>query len=195
MGRSDGSGPSGLVEALLNEHATIRQRFAEVEEAPAEERPAALRRLVSVLSGHEAAEEAVVYPALRACAAGGRAIGQDRLAEQLQAEHDLHDLERTGADGRWFAGSFDAVRAEVLRHAEAEERTVFGVLDANLDHRQLEQLRQQYMRARQRGPTHAHPLSPHKSAATRVTAPVAGILDRLGDVLTSFLPGRHEGGA
>lgn len=177
--------------ALLHDHDLIRRNLVELRQAPVEHRAVALARLVGLLASHEKAEEVVVYPALRACAAGGRAIAEDRVAEQLAAEHHLQDVERAGPEDRWFASAVAALEAEVERHAEAEERTVFWVLDANLGRRRLDALRGEYLRARRRGPTHPHPLSPHKSRAAAVAAPVAGAVDRLGDALTG---GRCNGG-
>lgn len=192
--RSDGSEPSALVATLLREHATIRRLLDELEHTARDRSRPAMRRLVAALAAHEKAEEEVVFPALSACAAGGAAIAEDRVAEQLAAEHHLQDVESAGVDDRWFPAAYGALRREVLAHAEAEERTVFWVLDANLGRRELDRLHQRYVRARRRAPTHPHPLSPHKSPLTRVAAPVAGIADRVGDSLTSLMPGRRSGG-
>lgn len=195
MERQPGRASSPLVSTLLDDHATIRSLLAALDAAAEPERETALRKLVAELASHESAEEAVVYPALRQAAAGGRAIADDRLAEELAAEHHLHDLEAAGPHDRWFGGAVARLRREVEEHATAEERTVFPVLESTLDADRLATLHDEYTRARRRGPTHPHPLSPHKSRATAVAAPLAGMVDRVGDTLTGRRRGQRPGEA
>ena len=170
-----------LLALLLEDHAEAKRLLQAFDTVADERRHEAFRHIVKVLMAHESAEELVVYPALRDCAAGGAAIARDRMAEQEQAERLLADLERQDLDDPAFAGWFRQLRASVLEHAEMEERTVFWVLSNNLDRRTLERLAERYQATKSRAPTHAHPLAPHSAPADRVTGRLAGLLDRLRD--------------
>ena len=170
-----------LVALLLEDHAEAKRLLQAFDTLPDERRHEGFRHIVKVLMAHESAEELVVYPALRDCAAGGAAIARDRMAEQEQAERLLADLERQGLDDPAFVASFRQLRASVLEHAAMEERTVFWVLANNLGRSELERLADRYRRAKGQAPTHAHPLAPHAAPVDRVTGRVAGVVDRLRD--------------
>lgn len=174
-------GTADLVSLLLEDHGEAKRLLQGFDRVPQEERPEAFRHLLKVLVAHEAAEELVVYPALRACAAGGSAIARDRLAEQEQAERLLADMERTGVGDPAFEPSFRRLRQAVLEHADGEEHTVFWVLSSNLPGRELQRLGERYVRAKQHAPTHPHPLGPQTPPANKVAGRLAGMLDRARD--------------
>src|SRR5579872_6295623 len=153
------NGP-GLVELLLQDHGEAKRMLAGLEELPTEDRAARFRQVVRALVAHEVAEETVVFPALRDCAAGGGAIVHDRLEEQKAAERLLADLERTPVDDPTFESTFRKLRTAVLEHADAEERTVFWVLSSNLAPSELAELGSRYQQVKGRAPTHAHPMVP-----------------------------------
>lgn len=183
MASTTQQGQAELTAVLLQDHAEAKRLLLGFDRLPQPERPEAFRHLVKVLVGHEAAEEIVIYPALRDVAAGGGAIARDRLAEQEKAERLLADLERLGVDDPAFEPSFRQLRDAVLEHAEAEERTVFWVLASNVGDRARAELAQRYLRAKQQAPTHAHPLSPDTPPANRVAGPMAAVIDRARDTV------------
>lgn len=176
-------GQADLVGVLLRDHAEAKRLLLAFDRLPHPERPEAFRHLVKILVAHEAAEEMVIFPALREAAAGGGAIARDRLAEQQEAERLVAGLERAGVDDPAFEASFRKLRDAVLEHAETEERTVFWVLESNVDERSRTQLVQRYLRAKQQAPTHAHPAGPDTPPANRVTGPLTGMLDRARDTI------------
>jgi hemerythrin superfamily protein len=186
-------GTADLVGLLLQDHGEAKRLLHAFDQVPPAERPEAFRHLVKVLVGHEAAEELVVYPALRECAAGGAAIARDRLAEQEHAERLLADMERLGVDDPGFEPSFRRLRDAVLEHAETEEHTVFWVLSSNLPHKELQRLAERYARAKQQAPTHPHPLSPQTPPANKVAGPLAGLLDRARDTARRRTKGSGHG--
>lgn len=176
------NGP-GLVELLLQDHGEAKRMLLGLEELPAEDRAVRFRQVVRALVAHEVAEETVVFPALRECAAGGGAIAHDRLEEQKAAERLLADLERTPVDDPTFESTFRKLRTAVLEHADAEERTAFWVLSSNLTPSELAELGARYEQVKRRAPTHAHPLAPDTPPANKVAGPMAGMFDRVRDVL------------
>ena len=185
--RTDGA---GLVTVLLQDHGEARRMLDRFTTLPGPSRAQAFREIVRTLVAHESAEELVVYPALRQCAAGGAAIARDRITEQEEAERVLADLERGAVDGADFEAAFRKLRDAVVEHADAEERTAFWVLSTNLGDRELRRLAQRYLEAKGSAPTHAHPLAPDSPPANRVAGPLAGVMDRALDALHARRAGR-----
>ena len=69
-----------------------------------------------------------MYPAVRKYIDGGDDLAEARLEEQAEAETALREMENLDPDGEEFLASFMNLRVDVLRHAEAEEQTVFPAL-------------------------------------------------------------------
>src|SRR5688500_7205957 len=113
-----------VVTHVLAQHENIRELFADVEDASPDRRADAFQPLVSLLAGHETAEEMVVYPALAFAGADAVAVIRARKAEEDQAKKALARLEGMDASSRSFLTSLRAFRDEVLDHAAAEEREV-----------------------------------------------------------------------
>jgi hemerythrin superfamily protein len=170
---------SDLVALLLQDHAETKHLLEEFPTLQEEQRREAFPYIVRVLVGHEAAEELVVYPALRAAVAGGAAVAHDRIEEQHNVERLLAELEHTRVDDASFEASFRALEQYVLEHADKEEQTVFPLLSVNLGDSERRRLAERYLRAKRQAPTHAHPASPHVAPMVKT----AGILDRVRDTV------------
>lgn len=176
-----GDGTRGdLVALLQQDHAETRRLLEEFPTLEEEQRQEAFPYIVRTLVGHEAAEELVVYPALRAAAAGGAALAHDRIEEQHRAERLLAELEHTQVDDATFEASFRMLEQYVLEHADEEEQTVFPLLSVNLGDSERRRLAERYLRAKRQAPTHAHPASPHVAPMMQT----AGFLDRVRDTVT-----------
>jgi hemerythrin superfamily protein len=180
VGAGAAGGGGDLIDALLRDHRETKGLLEEFPTLELDQRLVAFPYIVRALVGHETAEELVVYPALRAAAAGGAGIANDRLEEQHRAERLLADLERTRLDDRSFEASFRSLEQYVLDHAEREEQSVFPVLAAHLGDAERRRLAAHYQRAKRQAPTHPHPASPHLPPVVRT----AGVLDRVRDTVT-----------
>jgi hypothetical protein len=121
-----GTDPADVISVLRAQHAEIRRAFIRAA-MPGPERPAALRRLVRLLTVHEAAEETHVHPTVRHISSAARAA-QARLEEERRAKRLLVTLDRTGPDGAGYLRTLWALRRAVLIHAAREERSEFPAL-------------------------------------------------------------------
>lgn len=128
-------------ELLRKDHAAVLKLFArygELEDGEHSAKATLFRRLREELEAHAAIEEEVFYPAVRSAnpAIAGALVRESyethRLIRQI-----LRDLSQgiPGVDD--FDGRFMALRENVLRHVEEEERDVFAEAQASMTPLQL----------------------------------------------------------
>ena len=185
---ADGTdGTVDVVTFLLEQHATIRGLFAEVEAAAPADRGKPFTRLRQLLAVHETAEEMVVHPQVRATA-GGAAVADARVDEERSAKKVLATVEDLRVDDPEFPARFAELRAAVLAHAEAEEREEFPLLAAEKDERTLEVMAKAVRAAEAIAPTHPHPRV-NSATANLMVGPVASLVDRTRDAVRAVLSG------
>ena len=173
---------SGLIEILLRDHEQAKLLLESFDSFPIS-RDERFCEIVHTLVGHEVAEEEVLYPAVRKYVDGGDDLAEARLHEQGEAETLLHDMEVLDPNSEEFLTSFIKLRADVLRHAEAEEQTVFPGLASAVAPDEQVRLGQRYERAKQAASTHPHPHAPDMPPANLVLGPVAAFVDRVRDAV------------
>ncbi|MFP5376464.1 MAG: hemerythrin domain-containing protein [Acidimicrobiia bacterium] len=171
-----------VVDLLVAQHREARRLFSEVEAGGAGAIES-FECLVRLLAVHETAEEEVVYPALRSVGAEGERVAEARTAEEDEAKKALSGLEGLGVDGEGFAARFQAFRADVVAHAEAEEREVFPLLRRSLDGDKLDRMRRALEAAEKMAPTHPHPHAPESALGNLVVGPFVAIADRVRDAI------------
>ena len=185
-----------LISLLLEDHRVLTRHMEQVLNAPMERREELFFTLVQRVMAHEAAEELVVYPAVRKLA-GGEAVADERIAEQAQGEAQLLGIERLHPTSNDFASEFAHVLTEVKRHAHNEEITAFSMLEHSLSASELEDLGERYEKAKAGAPTHPHPHVPHTAVSNRLLGPLVAKFDRLRDRLRhperqATRPGVHK---
>jgi hypothetical protein len=170
-----------VVSILREQHAEIRRAFRRAA-MPGPGRPRAFRRLVRLLSVHEAAEEAHVHPVARRAATAGRALARARRAEEKEGRMLLARLTRIGPHGRGYLPLLLALRRAVLAHAAREEREEFPALLARVSRPRRRMLGLEVRLARVVAPTRPHPLVGNE-LANKLAMPIFGPLDRGRDLL------------
>ena len=112
---------------VLQHHIAIEQAFASVRFAQdASQRRTAQRWLATLLTGHSAAEEAVLYPAM--------ALGDQKLhstsayTEQSGAKVNLAALETLDPMSQDYLDKLEHVRAAVAHHVYEEEDNWYPAL-------------------------------------------------------------------
>ena len=138
-----------VITVLEGQHAEIRQAFRRAAQ-PGRGHGPAFRRLVRLLSIHEAAEEAHVHPAARGVT--GPAVAAARHREETQAKRLLARLQPIGPDGDGYLRGLSTLRRAVLAHAAREEREEFPAL------RRLRPLRRRMLGVEVRLAAYARPL-------------------------------------
>lgn len=128
---TDADRAQDVVEVLQGQHDLVRHLLRSIAEAPGTERGALFTELVSQLKAHEAAEESVVYPALRTLGSEAAAVADQRIAEEKEAEEAIADLQTKNSASDEFAEAFEKFRDAVEKHASAEESQVFPLLSSD----------------------------------------------------------------
>jgi len=120
-----------IVKVLQSQHDQVREMLTSIGKASATNRAQSFQELISMLKAHEAAEESVVYPAIRGV--GGESVANKRVAEEKEAETVIADLQKADPASSDFAEKFNKFQAAVEKHASAEESEVFPLLSKNFD--------------------------------------------------------------
>jgi hemerythrin superfamily protein len=169
-----------VVSLLTQDHAAVKQRFAEFDNALPETRAELFWKLTDQLIRHEVAEEVVVYPVVRK-EPGGEGLADARIAEESAAERMLAHMEKLDPSTEEFLGALRDLQAAVLDHAQKEEKEVFPLLVTHEETAYLIQLGQKYKGAKLEAPNHPHPHAPDSPTALKLIGPVAAFIDRLRD--------------
>jgi hypothetical protein len=174
-----------LVSVIRADHQEIRSLFAAVESATEEQaRRDAFEGLVRKLAVHETAEEEVVRPAVRA--AGGDDVADQRNQEEDGAKKALSELERLGPGSPEFPTALEALKAEVLVHAEREEQEEHPLLLSETEERRRA-LADVFRAAEATAPTHPHPHGPESATGNVVVGPAVALADRARDAVRAAL--------
>ncbi len=117
-----------VVDVVLEQHVAAKKGLTGVSNATCEQREELFVALAPVLAAHEAAEEAVIYPALRKLGAEGTKVADERTREEQAADQTLTKLKGMDAESTEFGTTFDTFMADVLAHAKKEEAEVLPLL-------------------------------------------------------------------
>jgi hemerythrin superfamily protein len=176
--------PEGdVIRVLLEQHARIRELFADVKAAMGGHKRQAFDELRALLAVHETAEEMVLRPVSRGAA--GEAVVTARNKEEEHATTLLKDLERMDVSSGLFARKIAVLESMVLQHAENEEREEFPHVLARCDAEKRRSMGKALKGAEAIAPTHAHPSTAGESAAAHfVVGPFISLVDRARDALS-----------
>lgn len=142
-----------VIDLLLEDHRVVRGLIAELDAAdgPDEQRRLYLR-IAELHCGHEAAEEHVVFPALRRAAPGAANAALARIGEHEELDQLLDEMQRLAPTGLAFAKRAVALVLELTAHLDAEEQLVFPLLRQYVPAQDLVALAAESARAKERAP-------------------------------------------
>jgi hemerythrin superfamily protein len=172
-----------VTDRLRQQHAEVLALFEAFDAAAGDERADIFDCLRRALAVHETAEEIVLYPAAKLLGDDAATIAADRIAEEGQAKQALADLEKLGPDGDGFGVQVRLFRQQVIGHAQAEERDLFPLLEANLSNEDLRQMGDQVEVAESIAPTHPHPHGPDSGIGNQLLGPFVAMVDKVRDHL------------
>jgi hemerythrin superfamily protein len=174
---------SDVISFLKEQHQEIKALAARVSTSRGTERAQAFTTLRRTLAVHETAEEEIVHPAARRALPDGEAVVERRLKEENEAKKALAELETLDVESMEFETKFQTLKANVIAHAEAEEREEFDRLASKLDAPRLERMRKAAEFAESVAPTRPHP-GIESQAANLLVGPFAAMVDRTRDAIS-----------
>lgn len=147
-----------LVDLLLADHVVLR---ALIEELDAADGPGDMRRIylriVAELSTHEAAEEEVAFPALRAAVPSSAEEALARIGEHDEVDELIAEMRLLAPSGHAFAKRACALVLDLRNHLDAEEDEVFPLLRSALSDERLVALAADVVAVKERAPAfHEH---------------------------------------
>lgn len=176
--------PEGdVVRILLEQHARIRDLFAEVKGAQGEQKSQTFNELRALLAVHETAEEMILRPTAKKTA--GEAEAEARNHEEEEATKVLAELEKMDLGSAEFDAKFAAFERSVIDHAEHEEQQEFPAVRQGCGEDHLKGMGSRLQRAEKMAPTHPHPTAAGSPAAQWMTGPFASLVDRVKDAITT----------
>jgi len=176
--------PEGdVIRVLLEQHATIRDLFTEVNTTTGEQKQDAFDALRALLAVHETAEEMVLRPVTQKVV--GENIAEARNHEEEEANAFLAHLEKMSLSDPDFAAQFAKFEQAVDQHAESEEQEEFPQILATCDNEQRQTMGRKIKAAEATAPTHPHPSVEPGSAKQKMVGPFAALVDRAKDAIAS----------
>jgi hypothetical protein len=182
------------VQFLLEEHQTVKRRFAEIEQASGAERLTLWRKLEPELKIHEQIEDTYLFgpiskePAASGTKAGGFVDHQDKdVAELDQKIHKLHQLD--AADAEWLA-QLEEIKDALMDHVREEEEEILPQIQQIWDRSKLEMAGQQMAAAKQEAMTNPHHYATMMSQATTQSGGVAGAVGRMVENVKDAITGQ-----
>ena len=178
--------PEGdVIRILLEQHARIRELFADVKSAEGEHKQHAFDELRALLAVHETAEEMVLRPVSRGAA--GEGVVDARMREESEANKVLEHLERLEVTSTDFDAKLASFESAVDEHAEAEEREEFPQILSSCDDDRRRTMGTQILAAEKVAPTHPHPSAAGSVTAQYAMGPFASLVDRTRDAIKAVL--------
>jgi hypothetical protein len=175
--------PEGdVIRILLEQHAQVRDLFAEISSAQGDLKQARFDQLRALLAVHETAEELVLRPVSAEIA--GAAVTDARNEEESEANEVLKKLEAMNVDDPDFDIELKQFQNAVDEHAEREEAEEFGPIIANCEAELRQQMGARLRAVEKLAPTRPHPAAAGSPTAQLLTGPFVSMVDRVRDALT-----------
>lgn len=171
-----------VIRILLEQHARIRELFADVTSSAGEHKAQAFDELRALLAVHETAEEMVLRPV--SADAGGRGVADARNREEQEANKVLARLEDMDCASAEFDALLRTFQVSVEEHAEKEEQEEFPMILSQCDQEKRQTMGSQVKAAESIAPTHAHPSTAGSPAAQWTVGPFASLVDRTRDAIS-----------
>jgi hypothetical protein len=141
------------------------------------------RTLVGLQSGHELAEEQLVWPMVRKrCPDGGKLVGT-ALEQERKLKWALNELAHTSPGSQEFAQCVNTVAGLNRTHLSYEQNQIWPRLGDRLTARDAALLARQWRSVRRMTPTRPHPHLPSHPAVLRTAGMAAAVVDRARDAL------------
>ncbi|MER6349880.1 hemerythrin domain-containing protein [Streptomyces sp. NPDC001595] len=175
-----------VIDELMTDHREVEALFGRIEGLPVghKDRKMYADQVTMELVRHSVAEEAHLYPAVRAHLPNGDAMADQEIDDHSKAERIMKDLEGCDADDPEFDRLVGMLMSEIRSHVADEEQNLFPLLRQACPAETLDELGDKVRQAKKMAPTRPHPSAPDRPPANKLLAPGMGLVDRMRDALT-----------
>jgi hemerythrin-like domain-containing protein len=193
--RSTGTTKTGrkdVIAFLKSEHRHVEQLFKAFEQASDtayKSKRKLVDQMIVALSQHAAIEEEILYPTAR----DEVPDSVDEVLEALEEHHvvkwqlrELTDLDP--ADER-FDAKVTVMAENVRHHVHEEESQLFPLLRSQIGRNRLLELGAALAVAKRNAPKRPHPRSPDEPPGVLISDGVAGVVDKVRDLVKSARTG------
>lgn len=142
------------------------------------------RQLVALESSHEAAEELVIWPAVRRVCPDGDDLVLHAVEQERQAKRTLNELAAIKPGDKEFEECVATVASHARQHISYEQNQIWPRLADHLGAEEADRLTRTWADARRRGPTRPHPHTPPVPGVLATMGFLAARADRLRDRMT-----------
>jgi uncharacterized protein YdcH (DUF465 family) len=181
-------------QVLKKDHEEMKTMLAQLEEGPKvstgatadqlKQRKRAVEAMIIEEAKHEAVEQQYFWPAVRKVGPEGERVADAGLEQEAEADPILANLDRLKADDAEFEGLLMAFISAARAHIAFEEGHAWPLLRSAITAEEADSLGKRLSEAKKLAPTRAHPDIPPQAGPAKAVGPVAGVADRLRDVLT-----------
>jgi iron-sulfur cluster repair protein YtfE (RIC family) len=140
---------SGVITRIKEDHRKLESVFKKLENAEPAEIKTLLEQMAALLLPHSKAEEQVVYPAIKAAAAGVDSDVDDGIAEHHHVEATLRELLAADPGAPGVDGLIAAMIGEVRHHVEEEEQDILPAFAEATDNATLGELGTRFSAAKE----------------------------------------------
>jgi len=138
-----------------------------------------VEKMIEALSVHAAIEELVLYPAVRKEVEDSDADVLEALEEHHVAKWLLSELDGMEPTHERFDAKVTVLMESVKHHITEEESELFPLVRESLGRKRLQEIGEKLEQAKKTAPTRPHPRTPDEPPANLITAPAAGLADRV----------------
>jgi len=173
-----------VITIIEQDHREVEGLFAAYSAAATvEEKDEIVDRVRLALAPHSAAEEILVYPAVRRAAEQGGEHADHSIDEHQEIKRLLSEVDKLSAGAPERDQTMHELEQAVAHHVLEEEGSVLPTLRAGTDPERLEQMGELFQRMKPLLPTHPHPLVPGTATAQLLAGPLASVADRIKDMI------------
>lgn len=180
--------PRDVIDLLTHDHREVERLFGELEglrgaatDTERARRKDLIDQVTIELVKHSVAEEAEVYPRVAEKVSADEA-GQARH-EHAEAEVTMKRLAGLQYDNASVDDEVATLIREIREHVAEEEGQIFPAMRLAFTQTELFALGARVERVKRTAPTRPHPGAPDHPPADKLLGPVAGLFDRLRDVI------------
>ena len=179
-----GVGMPDVITTIEADHREVERLFAAYATATSpDEKDGLVDQIRLALAPHAAAEEILVYPAVRGASGEGDEQASHSIDEHQEIKRLLSEVDHMSATDPGRDQKVRELEQAVAHHVEEEEGEVLPSLRAGVTAERLEQMGELFSTMKPLLPTHPHPLVPGTASAQLLAGPLASVADRIRDLL------------